>query len=127
MPIQTTILNLEPNWLGIHTSVDHVLVQSHPSNMLSNSRTYPGTFREEIPSRKPTLSEAGIQQKLTNVLLTCYAIVQFRNSPFLQSIFAVHILQISIFASLDPFFKSRHAGPLAAGLRWIGCVGKNET
>ena len=62
-------------------NVDHVLVQSHPSNMLSKSRTYPGTFREEIPSRKPTLSEAGTQQKLSSS-----GIPHFCN-PFLQSTF----------------------------------------
>ena len=49
--------------------------------MLSKSRTYPGTFREEIPSRKPTLSEAGTQQKLSSS-----GIPHFCN-PFLQSTF----------------------------------------
>ena len=39
-PNNIIILNLEPKYLGIHTNVDHVLVQSHPSNMLSKSLAY---------------------------------------------------------------------------------------
>lgn len=84
--------------------------------MLSKSRTYPGTFREEIPSRKPTLSEAGTQQKLSSSGIPHFCSPHFETT----SIFATSIL-------FYPFFKSRHAGPLAAGLRTIGCVEKNET
>ena len=63
---------------------------------------YPGTFREEIPSRKPTLSEAGTQQKLQLCSSGIPRIPHFCN-PFLQSTFCQH--QFSLPASFFILFS----------------------